>query len=324
MTTTARQTADRPTTTTAPPLTTTERTPWKGALLLLAAAWLWGLGFYAQRVSVAAMTPLWATSARMVLAVPLALAVLVHRGRRGAVVPWRAGIVCGVLLYAAFALQTVAMLHTPVSRVALLTGLYGVLTPLLQPFFGLRRPGPLQLLAVGVAMAGTVLLCGVLADEHALTVAPNVGDAMTLVMALVSAFYLIFIARIADRADMMAFNGVQLLAMAAASVVVAVVAEPLPGALDAAAWASVLYLAVGSSFLAFQLQLFGQRHVSPAAAGVLMLLETPIGVGSAVLLLGERMTTLQWAGAACAVTAVLLAVLAEHRQQGGAAAATGR
>jgi drug/metabolite transporter (DMT)-like permease len=285
----------------------------RGSAFLLGAALCWGLGFYAQRLSLTSLSPLWATSARFVIAVPLAVAVVVHRRRAGVRIPWRAGVICGVVVAFAFALQTIAMLHTPVSRVALITGLYGVLTPLLQPFFGLKRPTALQLLAVGVATAGTTLLCGVLSDAQAQTTPPNVGDALTLVMAVVSAFYVLFLARMGAGVDALALNGVQVLAMSACSVVVAPIFEGWPAhAPDAVTWASVTYLAIASTFVAFLLQMLGQRHVSPSAAAVLMLLETPIGVGAAVLFLGERMSGLQWVGAGLAVIAVVIAVLAEH------------
>ncbi len=293
---------------------TTAQAPLRGSLFLLGAALCWGLGFYAQRLSLTTLPPLWATSARFVLAVPLALVVLVLRRRAGGKTPWRAGILCGVVVAVAFALQTIAMLHTPISRVALITGLYGVLTPLLQPLFGLRRPTALQLVAVIVACAGTTLLCGVLSDASAQTAPPNVGDALTLVMAVVSAFYVLFLARLGTSADPHALNAVQVLAMSAASLVFAPLFEGWPArAPDTATWLSVGYLAIASTFLAFLLQMLGQRHVSPSTAAVLMLLETPIGVGAAVVLLDERMGPAQWIGAVLAISAVLIAIVAERR-----------
>jgi drug/metabolite transporter (DMT)-like permease len=293
---------------------TSSRSPLRGSAFLVGAALCWGLGFYAQRMSLTTLTPLWATSARFVLAVPLALIVLQLRSRTGVPIPWRAGLVCGVVVAFAFALQTIAMLHTPVSRVALLTGLYGVLTPLLQPLFGLRRPTTSQLVAAAVATAGTALLCGIFSDQSAQLTPPNVGDALTLVMAVVSAFYVLFLARLGSSADALALNAVQVLGMAACSVIIAPLFEGWPAQMpDHVTWASVVYLAIASTFIAFLLQILGQRDVSPATAAVLMLLETPIGIGAAVLLLGERMMPAQWVGAVLALVAVLLAIVAEHR-----------
>jgi drug/metabolite transporter (DMT)-like permease len=281
------------------------------------AAVCWGLGFYAQRVSITELSALWATAVRFVVAAPLVVVVLWWRRRRGAALPWAVGGLLGVLLYVAFALQTVAMHHTPVSRVALLTGLYGVITPLLQPAFGLGWPSRLQWVAALLAVVGTVFLCGIIGDTAALATPANIGDLMTLGMALVGAIVVLIVARVAHKTDPIALNAVQIVAMAVCGVVVAVVAEPegLTGvaASGAASWWSLLYLAVFSTIVAFSLQFVGQQHLSAAPAAIIMLLEVPIGVLSAVLLLGDAMAGLQWLGAVVAIAAVVVAVVGERR-----------
>lgn len=281
------------------------------------AAVCWGLGFYAQRVSIAELSPLWATAARFVLALPVVLGALWWRRRRGVALPWVAGSTLGLLLYTAFVLQTVAMQHTPVSRVALLTGLYAVFTPLLQPLFRLGWPSRLQVAAAGLAAIGTVLLCGVIGDAQALTARANVGDLMTLGMGVISAALVLLVARFAPRTDAIALNGVQIVAMAVLAVVVAVVLEPAGATgvlrVGAASLGSLVYLAVFSTIVAFTLQFVGQQHLSPAPASIIMLLEVPIGVFGAVLLLGDAMGGLQWLGALVAVVAVVVAVVGERR-----------
>lgn len=281
------------------------------------AAVCWGFGFYAQRVSIIELSALWATAVRFVMALPIVVGVLWWRRRSGVVVPWSVGGLLGILLYVAFALQTVAMHHTPVSRVALLTGLYGVVTPLLQPVFGLGWPSRLQGLAAILAVVGTVFLCGIVGDAEALATHANIGDLMTLGMAVVGAVVVLIVARVAHTADPIALNGVQIVAMAILGVVVAVVAEPegLTSVMriGPASMMSLLYLAVFSTIVAFTLQFIGQQHLSAAPAAIIMLLEVPIGVCSAVVLLGDSMGGLQWLGALLAVAAVVVAVVGERR-----------
>lgn len=293
------------------------RRPLLGASLLVLASVCWGFGFYAQRVSIAELSPLWATAGRFVLALPIVLGALWWRRRRGVAMPWAAGAILGTLMYVAFALQTVAMLHTPVSRVALLTGLYAVFTPILQPLFKLGRPSPLQVVAALLAVVGTVLLCGVIGDDEALTTPANIGDLMTLGMGVIAAGLVLLVARFAPRTDAIALNGVQILMMTVLAVVVAVVVEG-DGAdrimtIGTSSLLSLVYLAVFSTIVAFTLQFIGQQHLSPAPASIIMLLEVPVGVFGAVLLLGESMGGLQWLGAAVAVVAVVVAVIGERR-----------
>jgi len=284
--------------------------------MLCLAAICWGLGFYAQRVSIVEISPLTSTAARFLIAAPAAVAGLVWCARQGIRIPWRAGSVLGVLLYIAFAMQTVAMQYTPVSRVALLTGLYVVFTPMLQPFFKLGRPTPVQVVAAIVAVLGTLLLVGVIGNDTATSTPPNIGDALTLGMAIICAV-MVLIGRWTHEHPV-ALNAVQIAVMCVVSVVVT-------GAVEGSAalavlstsfttWASLVYLAVFSTIAAFTLQMVGQRHLSPAPASVIMLLETPVGVVAAVLLLGEAMAGLQWLGAIIALVAVVVSVVGEHRR----------
>ncbi len=298
------------------------RRPLLGTCWLLLAALFWGFGFYAQRISIAVLPPLMSMALRFAMTLPVVLAALWWCRRRGRRIPWASGVVMGALLYLGFALQTVALLHTPVTRVALLTGLYAVFTPMLQPAFGLGRPTPPQLVAAALACWGTLLLCGVVGDGAALQTPPNIGDLLTIGMAVVSAVCVLLVGRLAPREDPVALNAVQILVMAVLAIAIAPLLETLPplSSLPTSTWTSLLYLAVFSTIAAFGLQLLGQRHLSPTPATIIMLLETPIGVVAAVVLLNEQMAGPQWVGAGFAAAAVVLAVHGERR----AAAAVAR
>jgi len=293
------------------------RRPIYGGILLFGAAFLWGIGFYAQRVSIDALPPLTATALRMVLALPVVLLALPWCARRGPL-PWGTGFVLGSLLYAVFALQAVAMLYTPVSRVALIAGLYVVITPLLQPLFDQGRPKPVQILAAFIAFVAPALLCGVLGDPRALATAPNVGDALMLAMALVSAICVLLIGRFAAAHDPVALNAVQIFVMTMWSILSVAVFETVPplSGLPPAAWWSLAYLALFSTIVAFLLQLLGQRELAPSPATIIML-EAPVGVFAAVALLGETMARVQWIGASLALLAVALAIVGERRSGNG-------
>jgi drug/metabolite transporter (DMT)-like permease len=286
----------------------------RGSAALLGAAFFWGFGFYAQRVSIDHASPLSATAWRFVFALPVALVSLAVCLKRRVAMPWRAGALLGFLLYCAFALQTVALKYTSTSRVALLTGLYAVFVPFMQPLFGMPKPTRSQWGAALLAMAGVVLLCGVLSPGEAQS-PPNVGDAMTLGMAILSAVMVILVGKTAATASPLALNTIQTLTMSVISVPVALLsALAFPEA--AVDWQprmvwSLLYLAIFSTSIAFFLQMVGQKYVQPTTASILMLVETPIGVLAALALLGEVMSGLQWCGAAVLIAAVVWAVAAE-------------
>ncbi len=290
-----------------------QQRPALGATALIGAALCWGFGFYAQRVSIESLSPLWATAGRFIFASPIAAIALVVCARRGVRIPWREGAVIGVCLYIAFALQTVAMLYTPVSRVALITGLYAVTTPLMQPWFGMGRPSRLQLVAAGVAVLGTALLCGVFVDDEARQTPPNLGDLLTLGMAVLGGVITLLIGRYAHKVDVVALNASQMVVMLLASVATALVVDgPVSLSIDERTAISLIYLAVFSTAAAFLLQMIGQRHISPSPAAIIMMLEIPIGVTSALVLLHERMSVSQWTGAVVLFAAVVMAIVSER------------
>ena len=74
--------------------------------------------------------------------------------------------------------------------------------------------------------------------------------------------------------------------------------------------AGQLYLAVVSSGVAFTLQFWAQRRISPTAAAMVFLLEAPFGALASYLVYGERLSLVQGLGAALMMGASYLAVAA--------------
>ena len=64
-----------------------------------------------------------------------------------------------------------------------------------------------------------------------------------------------------------------------------------------------------SSGVAYTLQIIGQRGANPAAASIIMSLESVFGVIGAALVLGERMTTREYIGSAIVFVAVIISQL---------------
>ncbi|MDR3279477.1 MAG: DMT family transporter, partial [Synergistaceae bacterium] len=72
------------------------------------------------------------------------------------------------------------------------------------------------------------------------------------------------------------------------------------------AWASILYTGVLSSGVAFTLQIFGQRDVSPVAASLIMSLESVFAVMMGWMLLHELLSAKELFGCALIFAANLL------------------
>jgi drug/metabolite transporter (DMT)-like permease len=294
-----------------------------GGALLLSAAVIWGFAFVPQKLTVTGLLPLQATALRFALAAPLALAValsLPSGGRprsrlRAPGVPTRYVLILGIILFAAYATQTAGLAYAPVARVSLITGLYAVFVPLFAPLLGHRPPTMGHWAGVALAFVGLLGLTGVVSGDDAMTTPLNIGDIFVLLHAAIGAFQVLLIGKLARAADPFALNGLQLVVVMALAIPAALFVEGMPdlSSIDARTWMSFGYLAAFSTVVAFTCQIFGQRHTSPPTAAVIMLLETPIGVLAALVLVHETMAPWQWAGAAVLLGGVAVSLRAELR-----------
>ena len=71
----------------------------------------------------------------------------------------------------------------------------------------------------------------------------------------------------------------------------------------------LLFLGIGSSGIAYTCQIIGQRGTNPAAASILMSLESVFGVVGSALLLSEKMSAREYIGCAVVFFAVILSQL---------------
>ena len=75
------------------------------------------------------------------------------------------------------------------------------------------------------------------------------------------------------------------------------------------AFLPVVYLGICSSGIAYTLQIIGQRGTDPAAASILLSLESVFGVLGAAILLGETMSAREYIGCGVVFVAVILSEL---------------
>ncbi|MHB1844138.1 MAG: DMT family transporter [Deltaproteobacteria bacterium] len=273
------------------------------ASILLLAPLIWGVGFVATREQLAGMTPLWANALRFGIAAAVLLPISI--GRLSALSPsqrW-GGLLLGVLLFVAFSAQTAGLALTTVSRSSFLTGLYAVLTPLFALALGKRvRRG--QVVAIGLAFAGLWLLARPAAGGL------NPGDLLTLGCAAATACQILLADVLAQGADPLALNGVQMAGLAICALAAASLWDGVPVIRSSGrVWEATAYLAILSSVVAFTLQLRAQKRLPPTAAAMIFLLEAPFGALAGRLMLGERLDGVQGLGCGLILGASAVAVL---------------
>jgi drug/metabolite transporter (DMT)-like permease len=259
-----------------------------------ALGWVWVLGSAGRRAALRSMR-------RRQVVVALALGAL-FTGNAGT---YYAG------------LETV-----PAALAGVIVYTYPVMVAVLSLWFVTRLPGPRPWIAAGLGVAGTVLALGGIEPGAA---PPTIGLALVIASAVIYSVWIILAARLAgERRDRLAVEGSQggaavgdaavtsTLMMSATATVyfvaAAVVGRPLlPGLVPADAWPGIAAVGVVASFLAIQTFYAGSRRIGAARAALTATVEPVIIVVLAAVFLGQTLSAIQLAGAACILIGVVVA-----------------
>ncbi|MDR0435809.1 MAG: DMT family transporter [Propionibacteriaceae bacterium] len=270
-------------------------------LLLLLAAFIWGMAFTAQKVANAVMGPISFTAVRFAMGATVLLLVVALRDRkagltsnerrartRAVIVP---GVVCGALLALAVNIQQVALDFTSVGNAAFITGLYLVFVPLLGLFTG-GKVLPLTVIGIALAVAGSYLIA-VRAD---FTI--GLGDIIVVGAALAFAVQILVVDRVGPHLDPVRFSVAQFYGCAVYSTIAALLLDerPFTGLLDG--WLPLAYGGLLSVGVAYTIQVIAQRDALASHAALIMSMEAVFGAVGGWLLLHERLGSRGLIGAA--------------------------
>ncbi len=213
----------------------------------------------------------------------------------------RDGALAGVALLIGYLLQTFGLRYTGSATSAFITYLLVVFVPLLALVVLRRRPHPVTLAGIAVAVVGLVLLTdpGGGGDTSGF----GRGEVLTLGCAVAFAAHVVILGETAHRHDPFRLAAVQVAFVGGACAI--------PGlwlggyGFPAPALAAAVATGLVATALAFVLQVSGQRTVPPSRAALLLLLE-PVSAGFLAALGGDGLRPLQLGGAALILVAVAL------------------
>lgn len=294
---------------------------------------LWGFGFVAAYWSLTVGGPFTITGWRFVIAGLIGLfSYLAIQKAKGQTLRLdifqtylRAAWWPGVFIATLLVLQTWGLQYTTATKSGFITCLYVLIVPMIEPFFGGPKPTRAVLISAIGSLIGVALMCGLLnsflsGEELDAKSRLNIGDFLTLIAAFAASFHILAIDRISAKLgsdfDSYQFNTAQSFMAGLPTLAIAMVIEPNAGSFLArlfdpmahgAAWTALIgftSLAIGSTLIAFALQVRAQKHIPPATASLLFLLESPFAALFAALLLGEVATPIQLLGGAIILLSV--------------------
>lgn len=298
-----------------------KKTQWKGVVMLLITALIWGSAFVAQSVGMESVEAFTFNGIRTLLGglvlLPFVLARDRHavRGMDAAGLRQKrtadtkallCGVALGVVFCAAGNVQQFAFNYSTPGKIAFITSLYMFFVPLFGLFLKKRVP-LITWICVLFGFVGLYFLCigpGGLG-------AVNRGDLLTFICAALFAVHILMVERFAPGLDGLRLSMTQFFTSGVISCVLMLLFESpqLPDIRTAAL--PILYAGVLSCGLAYTFQILGQKYTEATVASLIMCMESVFGALASALVLRERLTGREILGCVIMFAAIIVSQLAD-------------
>jgi drug/metabolite transporter (DMT)-like permease len=256
---------------------------------LLLACLVWGVSFVVVKQALALATPLAFATVRFGLAA-LLLAPFARLRRPFTRRELVGGGALALLLGIGYLTQTIGLVWTTPSRSAFLVAISSVLAPGIAALALRERPTGRLLAALALAAAGVFWLSA--PGRGGL----NRGDGLTLITAVLYGGHIVTIDAFSRRGDAFHLVWLQIAGTAVLAAVGTLLFERPHIAWTPAFGAALVYTAAGATVATLLLQMHAQRHMSAARAAVLFCSESLFAATASWLVLGERLSAVQWLG----------------------------
>lgn len=207
----------------------------------------------------------------------------------------------GVILYIAFALQTVGLQYTTPSKNAFLTAVNVIIVPVITYAVYKRKIDGYEIIGAILAIVGI----GSLSLQGSLTM--NLGDILSLLCAVGFAFDIFCTNLFVKKEDAILLTIIQFITAALISNLVVIFQGAIPTTFEKEAIYSVVYLAVFSTMIAYLFQNIANQYTSATKSAIILSTESFFGMIMSVLFLHEILTTRMVIGAVLIMTAILFA-----------------
>ena len=271
-----------------------------GEIGLTITAIIWGSGFVASAVALEYYTPYQIMAGRFLIGAVI-LSLIFHK--RIKKINKRAlikGIILGIILYVAFAFQTVGLQYTTPSKNAFLTAINVVIVPFIAFVIYKRKIDVFELAGAVIAVIGVAVLSLQFTSEV------NIGDLLTLCCAFGFAFHIFYTARFVKDEDPVQLTIVQMVVAAMIGCVVVIFKGETSFTLESAGLMPLVYLGIFSTTIAYLLQTVAQKYITETKAAIILSTEAFWGMVFSVAILSEVMTVKMGIGAILILTAIIV------------------
>lgn len=298
-----------------------QKTQWKGVVMLMLTALIWGSSFVAQSVGMESVEAFTFNGIRTLMGAAVLIPFILIRDKlQGKTMTEeqikqrkamdkktvRSGLILGVVFCAACNFQQFAFEYSTSGKIAFITALYMFFVPL----FGLvlkKRVPWLTWVCVIFGFVGLYFLC----------IGPdglggiNRGDIRAFICAIFYAVHILMIEKFAPDVDGIKLSCVQFLVSGVITCILMFIFEtPQLGAI-ASAIVPLLYSGIMSCGLAYTFQIVGQKYTEATIASLIMCMESVFAVLAGALLLHELLSGREIVGCVIMFVAIILSQLSE-------------
>lgn len=249
-----------------------------GRAALFAMTFIWGTSFVVLKNTIDVIPTLYVLAFRFSGAAVLMLLIGIKQIKKLDSSYLKGGVVMGLFLFMAYALQTFGLEQTTPGKNAFLTTTYCILVPFLYWIIAKKRPDKFNVIAAVICFAGV----GFVSLEKDLSV--NTGDLLTLSCGLFFGLHIIATGKFVEGRSVALLTMVQFAVAGVLAWIFAGVTAPFPANISMNEVWSLLYLCVMCTAVCYVLQTYGQRYTPPSATALIMTLESVFGVVISVAL----------------------------------------
>ncbi len=213
------------------------------------------------------------------------------------------GLWLGFIAAGGFISQMTGLTTTTASKSAFIIALNSLVAPLVSAWVFKHFVPKRAYAATLIALVGLALMT--LAGQRGV----NPGDVWSLIGALFFGVYIAYVGEIANKTSVLVVVQMQYLVMAVVTMVWAWPHLSLIPALGTSAWLVIVYLGILCMSVPTVLQVWAQRVVPSYLTALLFILEPVFASFFAFWWLHERLSTLDWFGAALVLAALLVCTL---------------
>lgn len=295
----------------------------RSTCMLLLTALIWGAAFVAQSVGAEHVGPFTFNAIRSLIGGLFLLPCIAFLDRQKPESERRpikslnskekkdlftGGILCGLALCGASALQQIGIAYTTVGKAGFITALYIVLVPILGIFLK-KKVRPIVWISVAIAVLGLYRLC--ITDGFSL----GKGDFMVMLCALVFSVHILLIDHFSPKVDGVRMSCIQfLVAGVVAAVPMFLMEKPAIGDIITA-WAPIAYAGVLSCGVAYTMQVVAQKDINPTVASLILSLESVFSVLAGWIILGQSLNARELSGCVLMFAAIILAQLPQKTKK---------